>query len=72
MSRLPLRTEATAQGTQVLLPGVSPITPRDRLQLLMDAPLLPRRPQKPCNVGLFDEAARNQLDLFIHQQRKER
>ena len=30
----------------------------------MAAPLTPRVPQKPLNVGLFDEDARNQLDLF--------
>jgi hypothetical protein len=30
----------------------------------MEAPLEPRCRQKPLNVGLWDEDARNQLDLF--------
>ena len=30
----------------------------------MAAPLLPTRPQKPLDLGLFDMAARDQLDLF--------
>lgn len=59
-----LQTEPTDQGDQTLVPGVRPVTTGDRLQLLLDAPLAPRRPQKPCDVGLFDECARRQLDLF--------
>ncbi len=61
-----LQTEMTEQGAQTLVPGVKPIKQRDRLQALMDAPMIPTRMQKPCNVGLFDEDARNQLDIFIH------
>jgi hypothetical protein len=30
----------------------------------MAAPLIPIKPQKPLNIGLFDEDADNQLDLF--------
>ena len=58
------QTERTDQGEQTLVPGVQPITKRDRLQALMAAPFVPRRKQRPCNIGLFDEDARNQLDLF--------
>lgn len=57
-------SERTAQGEQMLVAGVAPITPRDRLALRLAAPLTPRAPQKPCDLGLFDEAARNQLSLF--------
>ncbi|ESW78166.1 hypothetical protein NKL07_31875 [Mesorhizobium sp. C280B] len=57
-------TEPTPQGEQMLIPGVRPITTRDRLTLLMDAPMRPRAAQKPLDIGLFDEASRNQLDLF--------
>lgn len=64
-------TENTQQGEQVLIPGVRPVTTRDRLHLLTEAPLLPRRAQKPLNIGLFDEDARNQLDLFNHSHGKE-
>jgi hypothetical protein len=59
-----LQTEATPEGEQTLIPGVRPITTRDRLDLLGDAPMRPRATQKPLDIGLFDEAARNQLDLF--------
>ena len=57
-------SEPTAIGEQRLVPGVAPITTRDRLQARMAAPLLPTRPQKPHDLGLFDMAARDQLDLF--------
>jgi hypothetical protein len=57
-------TEPTPQGEQMLVCGVEPITARDRLSLRWAAPLAPRVPQKPLNIGLFDEDARNQLSLF--------
>ncbi|TGT57761.1 hypothetical protein EN813_037740 [Mesorhizobium sp. M00.F.Ca.ET.170.01.1.1] len=61
---LPLQSEPTLEGEQALVPGVRPITTRDRLALLVDAPRRPRAAQKPLDIGLFDDAARNQLDLF--------
>ena len=64
MSGKTYQTEKTAQGQQALVPGIVPITERDRLQCLADAPLTAPKPQKPLNIGLFDEGARNQLDLF--------
>ena len=57
-------TETTEQGEQVLVPGVAPVTLRERLEQLFGAPLRSSKPQKPLNIGLFDEDARNQLDLF--------
>ena len=57
-------TETTPIGEQTLITGVKPITARDRLQLRLEAPLQPRCKQKPLNVGLWDEDARNQLELF--------
>ncbi len=60
----PLASEPTEQGEQTLVPGVAPITLRQRLEVLFAAPLAPRKPQRPMNIGLFDEDARNQLDLF--------
>ena len=44
------QTEPTEQGDQMLVAGVTPITTRV--------------PQKLPDSGLFDLAARNQLDLF--------
>jgi hypothetical protein len=75
---VPLQTEPTPEGEQMLVAGVRPITTRDQLELLMDAPLHPRAAQQPLDIGLFDgEAdrrriegiflppnARNQLNLF--------
>ena len=56
--------EATAIGPQSLVPGVTPITARDRLELRASAPLAPKKPQRGCDHGLFDLAARDQLDMF--------
>jgi hypothetical protein len=59
-----LATEKTPEGEQILFAGVAPVSVRDRLALRMAAPMAPRKPQKPLNIGLFDEDARNQLALF--------
>ena len=61
---MPFETEATAIGNQTLVPGVTPITPRDRLALRANAPLEPKRPQRPIDHGLFDTTARNQIEMF--------
>ena len=60
----PLPTEPTPEGEQILVPGIAPVSLRERLVLRLAAPLSPRKPQKPLNIGLFDEDARNQLALF--------
>ena len=65
-----MATEQTAVGEQHLIPGVTPVSLGDRLQRLMDMPLMPRYRQRPCDIGLFDEVARAQLDLFIHTKKK--
>jgi hypothetical protein len=57
-------TEPTAIGEQTLIPGVRPVSMRARLQALAAHPLVSAKLQKPCDIGLFDEVARNQLDLF--------
>ena len=56
--------EMTVIGPQSLVPGVTPITARDRLELRASAPLAPKKPQRGCDHGLFDLAARDQLDMF--------
>jgi hypothetical protein len=60
----PLDSEATACGEQTLIPGVRPVTLRERLALAQARPLQPAKPQKPLTIGLFDQDARNQLSLF--------
>ena len=61
---MPFETEATAIGNQTLVPGVTPITPRDRLAMRANAPLEPRKAQRPADHGLFDTNARNQIEMF--------
>ena len=57
-------TETTDTGEQHLIDGVKPVTVRDKLQLLAEAPLAPQSRQRPCVIGLFDEVARKQPSLF--------
>ena len=61
---LPVASEPTLAGEQTLIPGVKPVSVRERLEARMAAPLLPRKPQRPLDIGLFDEDARTQLSLF--------
>jgi hypothetical protein len=56
--------EVTPIGVQTLVSGVAPITPAERLAMLANAPLQPRRPQRPADLGLFDTNARNQIEMF--------
>jgi hypothetical protein len=35
-----------------------------RLEALAAHPMASDRLQKPCDIGLFDDVARNQMDLF--------
>jgi hypothetical protein len=61
---IPFETEATLLGPQTLVPGVRPVSMKARLEALAAHPLACRRLQKPCDIGLFDDVARNQMDLF--------
>ena len=63
-SPIPFETEATDQGEQKLICGVHPVSMKARLNVLAAHPLAPTKLQKSCNIGLFDEVARNQLDMF--------
>jgi len=59
--------EDTPEGVQTLVPGVAPVTLRERLDVMARKPMTPKRGpilQKPCDIGLFDEAARAQRDLI--------
>jgi hypothetical protein len=61
---IPFETEATAIGPQALVPGVRPVSMKARLEALAAHPMASDRLQKPCDIGLFDDMARNQMDLF--------
>ena len=63
-TRFETSSELTSIGEQRLIIGVAPITPAQRLAIRADAPLLPKRPQKPIDHGLFDLNARNQIEMF--------
>ena len=59
-----LVSEPTSIGEQVLVAGVAPITVRDRLAFRAAAPMEPKKPQRAADHGLFDLAARNQIEMF--------
>lgn len=56
-------TERTDQGEQILVPGVRPVTDRERVEKQMEKPMQGGRKAPPAG-GLFDEDARNQTDLL--------
>lgn len=60
----PFEGETTDAGEQTLVPGVAPISLRERRAIRAAAPLEPKKPQRPPDIGLFDLAALGQLDLF--------
>lgn len=60
----PFEAEATQAGVQTLVSGVAPITPAERLAMRANAPLLPKKPQRAVDHGLFDTNARNQIEMF--------
>jgi hypothetical protein len=61
---IPFETEATILGPQTLVPGVRPVSMKARLEALAAHPLGSDRLQKPCDIGLFDDVAGKQMDLF--------
>lgn len=54
--------ELTGAGYQLVVPGVEPITQRQRLEQRQNAPL--RGGDRAMDAGLFDTGARAQLDMF--------
>lgn len=55
-------TDDTPEGPQTLVPGVHAVTTSEKLETALSRPL--RGSSAPCDTGLFDTAARNQLDLL--------
>ena len=60
----PFEAEVTPIGVQTLVSGVAPITPAERLAIRANAPMEPRKPQRPVDHGLFDTNARHQIEMF--------
>jgi hypothetical protein len=61
---IPFETEATHLGPQTLVPGVRPVSMKTRLEVLAAHPMASDKMQRPCDIGLFDDVARNQMELF--------
>ena len=61
---LPLDSEQTPIGEQMLVHGVAPITSAQRLSFRANAPMEPRKPQRPADHGLFDTVSRTQIEMF--------
>ncbi len=58
-----LKTEATVQGEQTLMPGVEPVTDRERAEMGLNKPLQGGEAAMP-EGALFDQGARAQMDIF--------
>lgn len=54
---------AESDPDQITMPGVRPVTLGERLQCRADMPMLPRRNQKPLDIGFWDPM-RDQLEMF--------
>lgn len=48
---------------QITMPGVRPATLGEKLRCRVDMPMLPRRNQKPLDIGFWDPM-RDQLEMF--------
>ncbi|PHS36023.1 MAG: hypothetical protein COA91_12575 [Robiginitomaculum sp.] len=68
------KSEQTEVGEQTLIDGVRPVTLGEKLTARTFHPMIPKRnpnaQQRPCDIGLFDEVGRAQIDLldFINLQ----
>ncbi len=70
MAKIPqTQAEMTPEGEQAVIEGVRPLTLRDRLQFQAGLPLQAKRPQRRCDLGLFDLDARRQID-WLDELRK--
>lgn len=68
---IPFETEATSLCPQTLVPGGRPVPMKARLEVLAAHPLGSDRLQKPCDIGLFDDVTRNQMELFSAEKSKQ-
>ena len=63
----PFQAEPTDVGEQTLISGVAPVSLGAKLTARTAHPMLPKKNpnaiQKSCDIGLFDEVGRAQIDL---------
>ena len=70
LARLFYEERGHGEATWFALPGGATLfkagepADRDRLAIRANAPLEPRKPQRPADHGLFDTNARNQIEMF--------
>ncbi len=61
------KSEMTEVGEQTLILGVAPVTLGQKLTARTSHPMVPKKnpnaEQKSCDIGLFDEVGRAQIDL---------
>ena len=61
------KSKHTEVGEQTLITGVAPVTLGEKLTARTTHPMVPKRNpnavQKSCDIGLFDEVGRAQIDL---------
>ncbi len=64
---LQYKAETIEAQEQTLISGVRPVSLGEKLTALTGHPMRPKRnpqaQQKSCDIGLFDEAGRAQIDL---------
>ena len=62
-----LKSEITDVGEQTLMRGVRPVSLGEQFTARTGHPMTPKRQpnaiQKSCDIGLFDEVGRAQIDL---------
>jgi len=62
------QAEMTEVGEQTLITGVRPVTLGQKLTARTTHPMVPKKNpncvQKPCDLGLFDEVGRAQVDII--------
>ncbi len=62
------KCEQTEVGVQTLINGVRHVTLGEKLTARTFHPMTPKRnpnaQQKPCDIGMFDEVGRAQIDLL--------
>jgi hypothetical protein len=54
---------ATPDPAQIMMPGVAPVSMRERLGWLANQPMQPKRQQRQLDIGFWNPM-RNQLEMF--------
>jgi hypothetical protein len=54
---------ATTDPDQIVMAGVAPVSMGERLGLLANQPMQPKRAQRALDIGFWDPM-RNQLEMF--------